>query len=235
MADRREIQNLFDHAIEDIAAGLGVGDLAAAELYEQADLVTLVEETTRVLDLEVEVVLVGLGSELDLFELLRLLVALGLALALGGLVLELAVVHDLADWRHGLGIDLYQLQTLFVGPRDRVVGGEDTELRAVGVDYSYVATTDASADSVSLFPARRGLRSFASDGGVLLKEPISGPPNRREAGGRAGCTLARSSTFVKRRAASNGPANVSARTTARTKSREGEQSPALPLVRAERL
>ena len=94
---------------------LGVGHLATAEHDGDLDLVALTEETKHVTLLGLVVARIDLGAELHLLDL-----DLGLVLArLLGLdrllVLVLAVIHDAANGRIGVGSDLYQIETLVFG------------------------------------------------------------------------------------------------------------------------
>ena len=123
-------------------------DLAAPEDDDQLALVPLRQELADMRDLEVEVVLVRLGSELDLLEHDRRLVAARGLLLLRRLVLELAEVHDLADRRSRPRIDFDQFQAQLLGEAERLVGGDDSNLRTVGADDAHLGNSDAPADSV---------------------------------------------------------------------------------------
>src|SRR4029077_17986605 len=115
---------------------------------DELALVPLGEERTDVLHLEVEVVVVGLGTELDLLEDDRGLVLPRRLLLLRRLVLELAEVHDLADRWGGTGADLAQLQPRLLGEAQRLLGGDDADLCAVGADDAHLGHSNAAADSV---------------------------------------------------------------------------------------
>ena len=124
--------------------------------------------------LEVEVVVVGLRPKLDLFELGGLLVLLGLAVALGRLVLELPVVHDLAHRGHGLRVDFNQLKTELIGAGHGFVGGHDAKLLALVVDDPHLFYADAATDAMGLY-ARLGFGLSAADG---LTPSRDGAPDR---------------------------------------------------------
>src|SRR5690606_17797089 len=102
-----DVRDGFSHLLQDLVANFGVHDLTTTEHDRDAALVALFDELAEVAELGVKVMLARLGTELDLFDLddgLLLFELRGLALLL---ILELAVVHDLADrWtRHGLHFD----------------------------------------------------------------------------------------------------------------------------------
>ena len=100
---------------------LGVRDFATAEAHGELHLVARFEEAARRFHLEVEVVVVGLRTELDLLDVNDRLLALGLARLLLLLVLVLAEVEDLADRRVGLRVHLDEVESLFLGLAERFV------------------------------------------------------------------------------------------------------------------
>jgi hypothetical protein len=85
---------------------LGAGLLAAPEHDHDLDFVALVQEPLNVALLGGVIMLVDLEAEANLFQDRVGLVAAGVAGFLGGLVLELAIVHQLGDRRAGVGGDL---------------------------------------------------------------------------------------------------------------------------------
>ena len=100
-------------------------DLAAAETHGELHLVAGFEKLPCGACLEVQVVVVGLRSELDLLDLHHALLALGLALLLLLLVLELAIVEDLADRRASFRVDLHQIEPLLACPVLGISGVHD--------------------------------------------------------------------------------------------------------------
>lgn len=73
-------------------------------------LVTLFKKASYMLDLEIQIMVIGLGSDLYLFDLYLNLFFLGLLLFFILLILELAIVHDSANRRVGGGGHLNQIQ-----------------------------------------------------------------------------------------------------------------------------
>ena len=126
----------------------GVLFIPGAEDDHLLALVAFRQELANVRDLEIKVVLVGLGPELDLFEHDRRLMAARGLLLLRRLVLELAEVHDLADRRCRSRIDFDQLQPQLLREAQRIMGGDDADLRTVGADDTHLGNSDAAADSV---------------------------------------------------------------------------------------
>src|SRR5215475_3280717 len=93
------------------------------------------------------VVRIDLRPELDLLD-----DRLGLVLARfpgleRGLVLELAVVHELGDRRPGHGRNLDQVEICLLGQPERVLNGNDSDLLAVRADEPDFRYPDALVDT----------------------------------------------------------------------------------------
>jgi hypothetical protein len=140
--DHRHLLQVLDDLLQHLLAELAVGHLAAAEHDGDAGLVGLLEELADLLDLDVVVVLLGAGTELDLLEEHHHLVLLGLVLLLLLQVLELPVVHDLADGRLGERADLDEVHPLLLGPGQRLVDAQDAELLARRTDHPHLPRLD---------------------------------------------------------------------------------------------
>src|SRR6266545_1543420 len=125
---------------------LGVGHLAAAEHDGDLDLVALLEEALDVALLGLVVVRVDLGPHLHLFERHQVLLAPGLLGLDGLLVLELRVVHQLADRRAGHRGDLDEVEVELAGHPHRCLGVHHPELLAVGPDHPDLGGPDTVVD-----------------------------------------------------------------------------------------
>src|SRR5439155_14502226 len=128
LLDDRDVLQLGLDAAQDGLPDLAVRDLTAAEHHGHARLVALGEELADRLRLEGVIVLFRLGTELHFLELHDRLLLLRLARLLLGLVLELAVVHDLADRRLGHGRDLDQVETELLGLGEGGLEGDHSQL-----------------------------------------------------------------------------------------------------------
>lgn len=95
--------------INNLEANLRVGHFASTEFEGDFDLHILAEKINRVLDFDAEIVRIDLGTELDLFDLIGVLVLLGFFVALGLLVTVFAEVDEPAHWRGRIGRDLDQV------------------------------------------------------------------------------------------------------------------------------
>src|SRR5215210_2658882 len=133
-------------ALQQLVAEILARHFAAPELDGGLDLVPFAQEADGVLELEVVVVLVDVGPELDLFDVDDLLLLLRLVGLLLLLVEELAEVHDAADRRLGRRGHLHQVEGLLLSPPQRLLHWHDAGLRAVGVDQAYLTNPDTLVD-----------------------------------------------------------------------------------------
>ncbi len=143
-------QVLLD-ALENLQPKLGVGDLATPEHHCEANLVAFLEKPTSVPGLELVVVLLDAGPELDLFDLDVVLLLLGLPGRPGLLVLELPVVHQLDHGRPCVGGHLHQVQPRCLSALSGLVDADDTDLLALIADEANGADPDLVVDSDLLF------------------------------------------------------------------------------------
>ncbi len=88
-----------------------MGDLAAAELDHGLHAVAFFQEPHGVILLELVVVVVCVGPELQLLHLDHVLLPLGFVLLLLVLVLPLAIIHGLGNRRFGSRRDQDQIET----------------------------------------------------------------------------------------------------------------------------
>jgi len=123
--DRADVLYRADDGIDLALRRFGVGDLTTAEADGDFHLVAFFEEAANVLRLEIEIVVVGLGAKLDLFQRDLSLPLAGVGLSLLFFVLELAEVHDLADGRGGLRVHLDQVEVQVPGHPTGLVGVQD--------------------------------------------------------------------------------------------------------------
>ena len=116
---------------------------AAGDLH----LVAGLDEAANRANFHGNVVVIRLGTDLDLFDLDDGLLPLGFALLLLLLVLVLAEVEDLADGRIALGIDLYEVETDFTGAAQSLVSRQNSQIRAVLRNDAYLGYADPVVDS----------------------------------------------------------------------------------------
>src|SRR5690606_17848576 len=141
--DHAELLDVFGHLLEEALTDLLVGDLAPAEHDGDARLVALLQEPADVTDLDLVIVLIGLRPQLDLLELDDDLLFARFRGLLLGLVLVLAVVHDLADGGPRRRRDLDQVETLLFRLGEGDLRRHDPELRAIGGDQAHFTCADA--------------------------------------------------------------------------------------------
>jgi hypothetical protein len=145
----------LDHAVvlqlvadcdEQHAAAVRMGELAPAEAHRDLELVALVEEFRGRADLRVDVVVVDLRRDPDLFPRDSLLLLLGIF----GLLLEVvAVLPEVAHARHrrlNVRGDLDEVVALFLRLRECTRRRDDPELLTIGTEKANGRNTDRFVD-----------------------------------------------------------------------------------------
>src|SRR5262249_22776169 len=149
LLDHGDVLQVLGDAGEDGLPDFAVGDLAAPEHHGAAGLVALFQELADGLGLEAVVVLFRLGPRLHFLELHHRLLLLRLAGLLLRLVLELAVVHDLADWRLGHRRDLDQVEAVLSCFGEGRFEGKASQLFTLGADDSQFTGSDTAVSEAA--------------------------------------------------------------------------------------
>jgi hypothetical protein len=142
-----ELLDVLAQPLQQPEPQLGAGLLAAAEHDRDLDLVPRLEEADDVALLGRVVVRVDLGTELHLLDDGEHLVLAALTRLLRRLVLELPVVHELADRRAGHRSDLDQVEVAVLRELDGLADGDDADLLAVGPDQAHLRDADPVVDA----------------------------------------------------------------------------------------
>jgi hypothetical protein len=145
--DRAVGAQLLGELIEERPAQVGVRHLAPAEEDRDLHFVPGIEELCRLPSLRLEVVVVDLGPNADLFQLDDVLMTAGLALLAALLVSVLAVVHEPADRRHGIRRYLDQVEPTLARHLERIECRNDADLLAVLIDEPDLADPDTLVDA----------------------------------------------------------------------------------------
>src|SRR5690606_1618902 len=132
------------------AAQLLVAHLAATEADVDLDLVAFLQEATHLAQLDLVVALVGHGAELHFLDLDLLGLLLGLVGLFLQVELELAEVHDLADRRIRVGLDLHQVQAFVLGHLQGFVARQHADHLTVGPDHAYAGHADFAVAAILL-------------------------------------------------------------------------------------
>ena len=123
-----------------------MGDLPPTEADADLDLVAVLQELDGVAEFGLNVVFLDGGGKLHLFERYDALIFAQVALPLGLLVAVLVVVHQLTDRGLSVCCDLYQIQTGLFGHFQRLTGGHNAQLFAVGGNQPYLSVADFFVD-----------------------------------------------------------------------------------------
>jgi hypothetical protein len=118
----------FDKFFDDLKTEFLVRHFPAAEFERDLHLHVLAQKTSRMLDLDAEIVRINAGTQLDFLDDGGVLVLFGILLLLGLFVAELADFNETADGRRGVGRDFNQVNSLLPRQGQRLVEGNDAEL-----------------------------------------------------------------------------------------------------------
>ena len=146
---------VFREAHEELFAQVRMGDFAAPELDDGLHAIALLEEADGMIFLEAVVVVVGVGAELEFFDLNDVLFLLSVVLLFFLLVLIVTKVDGLGDGGHGGGRNQHEIETHFLGLAQRSGRGHDFG-GPVGEDRADFASANQLIDVFSAIrPARR--------------------------------------------------------------------------------
>src|SRR5436190_363620 len=126
-------------------------DAATAEEHECLQLVPFLQEFARVLQLEVHVVLIGVGPEADLLHFHGGLLGLDLLLLLLEVVEELLVLDDAAYDGHRRCADLHQVQALLLRHAQGLAEGIHALFHVIPHQTHLVHPEDLVVDPVRVF------------------------------------------------------------------------------------
>src|SRR5512139_1876841 len=167
--DLRDVRDRLRDVLQHLEAALGrVRQLPSPEPDGHLHLVPLLQEAADVLELRVQVVLLGLGADLDLLDLDDRLLLPRLLLPLALDVLELPVIHDPAHRRGGHRGHLHQVQVHGAGALERLRGVHDAELFPLGAHQAHLRHLDLLVDS-----------GFLGDGFLLYSARLTVSPRNR--------------------------------------------------------
>ena len=112
------------------------------------DLVTLFQELDSVFELEVVIVVIGLGTETDFLHFLLFLVSFRLFLLFLLRVEEFLVVHNAADRRVSRCCNLNQIEVLLIGNFHCLLEGVDPRFNIVAYEAHLTDTADLIIDTM---------------------------------------------------------------------------------------
>ncbi len=140
--------------MQQIVTIFGAAEFSHAEHDGELDVVAGLQKFLRSTKLRFKIMVPDVGSELDLLGLDSMLAPFGLFRLFVPLEDELAVVHDLAHWRAGVGCDFDQIEAPLAGNSSGFVGFDNANLLAVGIDDSDWSEADSFVDAMIRFRGR---------------------------------------------------------------------------------
>ena len=132
--------------VHGIIAMLGMPHLTAAEPNGDLHLVAFFQKALCVTQLCIKIVGINVERQTDFLDFHHALVLSGFLFPLGLLETELAVIDDLAHRRLCLGRDLHQIQIAGIGFFQRLTGGHNAQLGAIGIDNADFFIADLFVD-----------------------------------------------------------------------------------------
>src|SRR5262245_13072998 len=151
------VRKILHQPLENAPSNLWVRHLTTAEKDRCLHLVTFVQEAFDVFLLELVVVLVHLGTELDFLDLDDLLMPSCFAGPLLLLVLILAEIHDAADRRACRRRDLDEVEALLLRDGQRLGRRHDAELLPGVVDDANFSYPDSLVHADAIVASRSSI------------------------------------------------------------------------------
>lgn len=127
---------VFLDALQDLHSLVGISDFPSSKQNGDLGLVLLAQKTPDVLDLRQQVMLVRLGTNLDLLNLDDRLFLLGFLAPFALLILELPVVHDFTDWGSGVRSDFHQVELILCRQLQGFLQRQHAQLLTLATDES---------------------------------------------------------------------------------------------------
>src|SRR4051794_26698035 len=149
--DLGELGDVSLYLVEQLGADLLVGHLAATVAQGDLDLVAFLEEALHRAHLHVIVVIVDHRPQLDLLDLDDLLFLAGFRGFLLRRILELPVVHDLANGRIVVRRNLHQIHARIHGHLDGRYGFDGAMVETILVDQLDLRVADVVIDARPVF------------------------------------------------------------------------------------
>jgi hypothetical protein len=146
--DGCDLGQFSDGSVQQIVTIFGATELSHAEHDGELDVVAGIQKTLGSTKLRFKIMVPYVGSELDLLGLDSMLAAFGLFGLFVPLEDELAVVHDLAHWRTGVGRDFDQIEAPLARNSSGFVGFDNADLLAIGIDDPDWCETNSFVDAM---------------------------------------------------------------------------------------
>ena len=174
LLDLRVFFEIALNAPQELLAEILMGHLAAPEPQCDLDLVSVVEKAPQVSELDLIVPVVGARPELDFLDLSLLLLAARRLSLLALLKLELAVIHQSANRRIGVGGHLDHVEPPFLALRKRLFSRDDAELGPVLADQPKPLGPNFAIYAITLFRCDGSSSNVANQ----FRRDVHGAPRR---------------------------------------------------------
>src|SRR5574341_1960533 len=145
--DGPRLGQLLNDGIHDRAPHLLIGHLPTSVRQCHLRLVSFLEKSLNLPNLDFQVVFIGSWAELDLLDLGRFLMSAALVVLLAEFIFVFPVVHDATDGRHRCRGHLHQIIPSFLGLSERVRGWQNTKLLSLRTDHANFTYSDFTIHS----------------------------------------------------------------------------------------
>ena len=123
-----------------------IGNFAPTKEDGDFGLILLPQKTLDMPDLDLQIVFIRLGTDLDFLHLNDRLLFLGFLRTLALLILELSVVHDLANGRVCIGSHFHQIQLFLCGQLQSLLHRQYAQLLPFSADYPNFQSSNSFVD-----------------------------------------------------------------------------------------
>src|SRR5262249_25743773 len=135
---------------DDLESKFGVRHLTAAELERDLHFHVLAKKIDGMPNFYTEIMRINFRAQLNFFDFGGMLMLLGFFITFGLLVAVLAIIHQSANRRSGVGSNLNQIHAIGPSHCECVTQGQHPQLFAINPDYPDFARTD-----LAIYPDKR--------------------------------------------------------------------------------
>ena len=138
---------LLGELVQQSAPDIRVRHLSSAKEHRQFHLVSAVQKLSSLTAFSLQVVVVDLWTNPDLFQLDNMLILARFPLFPALLVTELAVIHQAADGRHCVRCDFNEIQSTLPRHLQRIARGDHANLLAFFINQPHLSDANALVDT----------------------------------------------------------------------------------------
>jgi hypothetical protein len=150
LIDFRNVRKSGSQPLKDILPMLLVRYFTAFENDNRLHFIAVLKKLAGVPGLKIEIMYIGIGMETEFFHQCDMLMFPLEFLLFTYLVLEFAEIHNLADWRIGIGNYLYQIPPSIASHLQRFARSHNPKLTFFVINYADFHRTNFFIDAYTL-------------------------------------------------------------------------------------